>query len=114
MQRAVFDGSRSTILENVNRTGMRWARDARPNACAFCRMLSTRTDSLYRSRDTAATKVHDECHCLPIEVPNPDAYKLPEHAQQWEDEYLKARANAGTGNPKQILSEWRSFDPSIS
>jgi hypothetical protein len=26
---------------------------------------------------------------------------------QWNDEYLKARANAGTGDPKQILAAWR-------
>lgn len=114
MQRAVLDGARNTTLINVERTGMRWARDARADACAFCRMLATRTSALYRSQDTAATKVHDDCHCLPVEVPDPDSYELPGHAQQWEDEYLKARANAGTVNSKQILSAWRSSNRSIN
>lgn len=110
-QRAVFDGARTTTLENVERTGSRWARDARADACAFCRLLATRTGKyLYKSRDTAATKVHDDCHCLPIEVVNPSDYQLPEYAQQWEDEYNKARAEAGVGNPKSILSAWRQLE----
>lgn len=111
-QRAVFDGARQTTLLNVDRTGIRWARDARADACSFCRLLATRTGKyLYRSRDTAKTKVHDDCHCLPIEVVNPGDYQLPEHVQAWEDEYLKARANAGTSSPKAILSAWRAQAP---
>lgn len=114
-QRAVYDGARQTTLLNVERTNIRWARDARADACAFCRMLATRTDQyLYRSRDTAAAKTHDDCHCIPIEVANRDAYELPSHAQQWQDEYLKARANAGTGDTKQILSAWRAQGAEIN
>lgn len=108
-QRAVFDGARETTLLNVDRSNVRWARDASPDACAFCRMLATRTSALYRSRDTAATKVHDDCRCVPVEVLDPDDYELPDHAQQWEQEYLKARANAGTGEPGRILSAWREI-----
>lgn len=107
-QRAVYDGARDTTLVNVDRNNLRWARDARADACAFCRMLATRTSALYRSRDTAATKTHTDCHCLPIEVADPDAYELPEHAQRWQQQYLKARADAGTGDTKQIVSAWRT------
>lgn len=113
-QRAVFDGARQTTLINVDKAGIRWARDARPDACAFCRLLATRTTSLYKSRHTAATKVHDDCHCIPIEVANPRDYTLSDHAQQWEDEYRKARANAGTGKPKDILSAWRTQGAEIN
>lgn len=114
-QRAVYDGARGTTLENVKRTNSRWARDARADACAFCRMLATRTEKyLYRSRDTAAAKTHDDCHCIPIEVPDPNSYELPDHAQQWQDEYLKARANAGTGDTRQILAAWRTQAPEIN
>lgn len=113
-QRAVFDGARETTLINVERNNIRWARDARPDACSFCRLLATRTGQyLYRSRDTAATKVHDDCHCLPIEVVNPDDYELPDHVQAWEDEYLKARANAGSGDTSKILAAWRSQSADI-
>lgn len=114
-QRAVYDGARQTTIANVDRAKVRWARDARADACAFCRLLATRTDKyLYRSRDTAKTKVHDDCHCLPIEVPDPNAYELPEHVQAWQDEYDKARANAGSGNTKQILSAWRTQGAEIN
>ena len=113
-QRAVYDGARDTTLLNVERNNLRWARDARADACSFCRLLATRTGQyLYRSRDTAATKVHDDCHCIPIEVVNPDDYELSDHAQQWEEEYLKARANAGTGEAKDILAAWRAQDPAF-
>lgn len=114
-QRAVYDGARDTTIANVGRANVRWARDARADACAFCRMLATRTDKhLYRSRNTAAAKTHDDCHCLPIEVPDPNQYVLPDHAQQWQDEYLKARANAGTGDTKQILAAWRTQGAEIN
>lgn len=114
-QRAVFNGARDTTWENVERNNIRWARDARADACAFCRMLATRTGKyLYRSRDNAATKVHDDCYCLPIEVVRKDDYVLPEHAQRWQDEYLKARANAGNGETKDILAAWRQQAPEIA
>ena len=58
LQRAVLDGSRQTTVLNAQANGMRWIRVARPNACAFCRMLATRaatTTDLYRSKESALT-----------------------------------------------------------
>lgn len=110
-QRAVFNGARDTTLLNVEATQSKWARHARPDACAFCRLLATRGDA-YRTEETAATKVHDHCHCLPIEVRD-GVYEPPDYAQRWQDEYLKARANAGSGDPKQILAAWRSQSADI-
>ncbi|MDJ0010106.1 hypothetical protein [Gordonia alkanivorans] len=41
--RALFDGLRETVLENVDREpGARWARHASANACGFCKMIATR------------------------------------------------------------------------
>lgn len=62
-ERAVMDQSRQTILENLaaeydvpmtelDSPGTRWARQASPNACSFCKMLSTR-GSVYRSKTDA-------------------------------------------------------------
>jgi hypothetical protein len=50
-QRAIYDGERNTTAINASRNGMRWVRVARPNACAFCRMLASRTamDNTYRA-----------------------------------------------------------------
>lgn len=56
MQRAIYDGDRATTVSNAQSHGMRWIRVARPGACAFCRMLATRTtlaDDLYRSEEAA-------------------------------------------------------------
>lgn len=55
LQRAVFDGDRQTTVWNAEANGMRWIRQAQPGACAFCRMLATRTtfDTTYRSAESA-------------------------------------------------------------
>lgn len=105
LQRAVFDGARDTTLLNVRETNTGWARYASATACAFCRLLSTR-GSVYRSSDTAATKVHDHCSCIPVEDRNND-YQPPEYVAAWEGEYAAARAAAESGDTKQILAAWR-------
>jgi hypothetical protein len=53
MQRAIYNGDRTTTVLSAEGNGLRWIRQARPNACAFCRMLATRTDfnSTYRSAE---------------------------------------------------------------
>jgi hypothetical protein len=128
LQRATFDGARDTVFDNVETSGARWIRVARPNACGFCRLLATRTgESSYSSKAAAVNvvgrrnrgsrrrgeKFHDDCYCQPVEIRgNQDVGDVlsPQDAalvDQWNDEYLKARANAGTGDPKQILAAWR-------
>lgn len=105
LQRAVFDGARDTTLLNVQATGSGWARYASANACAFCRLLATR-GSAYRSENTAATKVHDHCSCIPVEDRD-NSYEPPDYVTAWQDEYIAARDTAGSGDPKQILAAWR-------
>lgn len=115
LQRTVFNGARDTTLLNVERTDSKWARVALPTACAFCRLLATREDA-YRSRETAARDVHDHCSCQPLEVRgDQDWTRLVDNeyldtVTRWGDEYEKARAEAGTGSPQQILSAWRQID----
>lgn len=131
LQRATFDGARDTTFANIDSTGSRWIRVARPEACGFCRLLATRTDeSAYSSRESAmnvvgrrggrtrgnrklGSKYHDHCYCYPVEIRSGQSItdvlstRDAELVQRWNDEYLKARANAGTGDPKQILAAWR-------
>ena len=128
LQRATFDGARDTVFDNIEATQSRWIRVARPNACGFCRLLATRTDELsYTSREAATNvvstrrrvsrprgeKFHDDCYCQPVEIRSnqtvSDVLSAEDAAlvDQWNDEYLKARANAGSGDPKQILAAWR-------
>lgn len=51
-ERIVFNHSRDTVLDNVIREGVRWAREARPNACAFCKLMTTR-GAIYHTEATA-------------------------------------------------------------
>ena len=56
MQRALFNESRETIVENAEvEPGARWARHASANACEFCRMVATR-GAVYTS-ESAASRV---------------------------------------------------------
>lgn len=52
-ERAVFNASRDTVLDNVIREdGARWAREARPGACSFCKLMTTR-GAIYWSEASA-------------------------------------------------------------
>jgi len=128
LQRAAFNGARDTTFLNIDQTRSRWIRVARANACAFCRLLASRTgEDAFTSKQSAqfvsssrrrtsrkrGQKYHDHCYCVPVEIRatqsvadvlDTDTANL---VQRWNDEYLKARANAGTGDPKQILAAWR-------
>lgn len=54
-ERAVFNASRDTVLDNVIREdGARWVREARPGACAFCKLMSTR-GAVYWTEASALT-----------------------------------------------------------
>lgn len=99
----VFEESRRTVVENVEREGVRWARHASANACSFCRMLATR-GAAYRSEATAL-RSHSHCHCLA--VPDRDGgYSPPPYVARWQEQYRDARRNAGSGRPQAILTAW--------
>lgn len=185
LQRAVFDGDRQTTVANAYNNGMRWVRIARPNACAFCRMLASRStvsDDLYRSEEAAlgvvgrsvnlsigdrrqiasgqmtrdealarrdqmqltyqigkrkgsprgrrlrgarkyGDKYHDDCYCTakaipagadPIEVLYQEEPEAAFLAEQWNNEYIKARSAADSADPKAILSKWRELGDEIT
>lgn len=96
--RAVFTGSRNTVILNARREGIRWARHASANACGFCRMLATR-GAVYRG-EALAKKSHDRCHCTA--VPDRDGtYEPPAYVEQWQADYNLARSD-GASTPAQI------------
>lgn len=104
--RAVFSGSRDTVIENTNREGVRWARHASANACGFCRMLATR-GAVYHSQ-ALAKKSHDNCHCLA--VPDRDGLYVPApYVAQWERDYAQARKDGAT-TPGQIANAMDKAD----
>ncbi len=54
--KALYDQSRDTVLDNVEREGVKWARYASSTACGFCRMLATR-GAVYTSEAAAGSVV---------------------------------------------------------
>jgi len=138
IQRSIYNGDRDTTIANAEALGVRWVRVAHADACAFCRLLasrSTSSDDLYRSKDSAlgvtgrsvrklGEKYHDHCECTVQAVP-PGMHPMDALAEidesyadlaaQWQNEYDKARTAARSGDdPAKILSAWRELDPSIA
>lgn len=104
--RAVMDQSRDTIVENVEvEEGARWARHASANACPWCRMLTTR-GAVYLSKESASFLGHDSCHCLAVCVRPGDDYEPAPYVEKWEAEYIQARDDADSGDPRAILNAW--------
>lgn len=141
VQRHIYDGSRDTTAINAEASGLRWVRIARPNACAFCRLLASRAavDDGFASQQSATRVVgrrggargtrklgdryHDDCKCTAKAIPagrtaldylyeeEPDAAFS---AEQYLNEYNKARDAADSGDTKQILSQWRQLGADIT
>lgn len=121
-QRFVTTAARDTITENAEREDVRWARHARRDACAFCRLLATRGPQ-YQSKKSArfvgtgrvrgprkaGEKYHDDCECEPVPVRAGDSYDPPDYIDDWADEY-EAAAAASNGTLKSILHEMRKND----
>lgn len=59
------------------------------------------------SRAVGSTGYHDFCRCTAVEVHAGQEYAPPEYVQAWDDEYQKARANAGKSDMRSILAAWR-------
>ena len=135
MQRALFNESRETIIQNSDtEPGARWARHASANACEFCRMVATR-GAVYASESAASTvggrgstgsrgggvrtrgnqaigsKYHDHCHCIAVPVRPGQSYEPPPYVEEWEAEYTRAREAADGNDAKSILSAWRKLQP---
>ena len=114
MQRALFDESRRTVLDNVEaEPGAKWARYASANACPFCRMVATRGD-VYTSESAAGgygSKYHDHCRCLAVAVRPGKSYDPPSYVEDWQAEYTRARQAADGNDAKSILSAWRKLQP---
>lgn len=126
LQRAVYEGSRETVVVNVEQTDSRWLRVARADACPFCRMLATRTgDYAYTSKKSALVRksgrsYHDLCHCQAVEIRSNQSVddvltdEQRKLLQQWDDEYQKSVANAGSTNTKAVMSAWREQLPATT
>lgn len=130
-KRMVFDASRDTVLANAREQGWKWARYASANACAFCRVMATKTGSsrLYntsgvkvdpdsgnyvltvvgrggkpRGTQAIGEKYHDHCRCIAVPVPDGQTYTAPDYTDDWKQQYKKAYDAVPDGTPhKQVL-----------
>ncbi len=123
-QRYVTTAARDTIVENADREGVRWARHAKPDACAFCRLLATRGPD-YLTKESAQFVVghkgrlrgdrkigelyHDDCGCEPVPVRAGDSYEPPAYVARWTTQYNDAYDD-GKGDFTSILSAMRQAE----
>lgn len=91
----VTDVARSTVTDAVaaDPEAVGWARVAKPNACAFCRMLATR-GGVYTS-ETAKFRAHNGCSCTAEPVFKGQRWEPSAHVRQWQAEYKRAAAMKG-------------------
>lgn len=104
MQRLVADQGRNTMIQAIesDRRCRGWARVARPGACSFCAMLSTR-GAVYKSKETASITsgeqgnrpagltYHDNCHCVPVPL-FANFYEPPAHVRDWQRMWRESTA----------------------
>lgn len=106
---------RDTVIANSGRdkSSPRWARIPVGKTCAFCVMLGSR-GAVYRSADTAGKDFHAACDCQP--VPSWDhGEDLPPNYDEghYFGLYDRARADAGSGDPKKITAAMRRLDGGV-
>lgn len=109
---------RGTIYDNGDRRGVRYARiPTGAKTCAFCAVLASR-DAVYLTYASAGGKgsgneYHGDCDC---EItPVRDASDLPEgyDSDELYAVYLDARAEAGSGDLKDIVATARRQNPDM-
>jgi hypothetical protein len=122
-QKMVVDTGRNTLIDAIEKDKecRGWARQARPDGCSFCAMLSTR-GMVYKEHSFDASnarftggdstiKVHDHCHCVPVPV-FADHYEPPAYVREWQQIYkdsTRGKSNAEARNAFRVaLDKHRS------
>ncbi|UOW93073.1 capsid maturation protease [Mycobacterium phage NoShow] len=105
--RAIHDGSRETLIQNVRKERGKWARIPAYDACGFCRILGTR-GPVYRSKH-AALASHDGCGCE-ARIARPGMrLERPAYMRTWNDDYERHRdavSASGRDALKAIANSW--------
>lgn len=91
----VTDTARATIVDAVkqDRVATAWARQARSNACYFCRMLATR-GPVY-GEHTVGFQAHDGCSCVAVPLFKGQKWQPDPHVREWQALYEKAARSRG-------------------
>ncbi|HJT91704.1 MAG TPA: hypothetical protein VJ777_07130, partial [Mycobacterium sp.] len=64
-QRMVFDGSRNVVVASAKLEGVPWHRDALPDACSFCRLLTVDPQA-YDGKYVEMPSHNHDCRCLAV------------------------------------------------
>ena len=134
LQWLVGEMGRDTIATSARNdpVGTRYARHAREDACAFCRLMAARGASSRteqsplvvvgeidprtfevkrqpRGPRPAGAAYHDDCRCVAVPVFPGDTLVTPDYAAGWFDDSLRAREESGSGDLSPILSKMREL-----
>lgn len=88
-QRMVFDSSRNIVVTNAKLEKVPWFRDARPDACSFCRLLTVDPHA-YRGKYVDMPSHNHDCRCLAVVSRGDNTYQEPPYVDGWRRE---AQAN---------------------
>jgi hypothetical protein len=91
----VADVARQTIVDAVHEddAAVGWARVAKPHACAFCRLLTTR-GGVYTS-ETVKFRAHNGCSCTAEPVFKGQRWEPSANVREWQAQYKRAAVMSG-------------------
>lgn len=87
-QRMVFDSSRNIVVSNAKLEGVPWHRDALPDACEFCRLLTVDPHA-YRGKYVEMPSHNHDCRCLAVVSRAGNTYEPPAYVDDWRSEVQK-------------------------
>lgn len=84
-QRMVFDSSRNIVVSNAKAEGVPWHRNALPDACEFCRLLTVDPHA-YRGKYVEMPSHNHDCRCLAVASRGANTYQHPSYVEGWRRE----------------------------
>lgn len=82
-QRMVFDSSRQVVVNNAKAEGVQWHRDAREEACDFCRLLTVEPMA-YQGKYVDMPSHNHDCECLAVVSRAGNLYVPPDYVEGWK------------------------------
>lgn len=89
-QRMVFDSSRNIVITNAKLEQVPWFRDARAEACSFCRLLTVDPHAYHGKYVEMPSHNHD-CRCLAVVSRGDNIYSPPPYVEDWRREVAANR-----------------------
>lgn len=111
--------ARDAIAHNAKREGVRWARvPTGSKTCAWCLVLASR-DAVYVSKQSAGDRrgtgkgdaFHGDCNCEVVRIGKASDYPPGYLPDDYLTMYEAARAEAGSGDIKDISAAFRRLHP---